>query len=301
MLNKINMTRKIFAVAAMCLGFCLSMSAQIFYKVEGNGLKSPSYIFGTHHLAPLSVIDEVPGCREAFNNAEQIIGEVDMTIDQMELAMKMQPYMLAPSDSTLSKVIAPEDFARINEEFKKWAPMPGMELSMLDMMKPMVITSMVSVQMVKEKLPGFNPTEQLDTYFQGQGKAKGKQVKGLETPEFQAGVLYGSESIADQAKALVELLDNPDENVSKSQELNDAYLAQDIDALFKLTEKENEDSSTFLEILINKRNKDWIEKLPAIMNEAPAFIAVGALHLPGENGVVEGLRKAGYTVTPIKK
>lgn len=295
------MRKRIATVAALAVMCVMSVSAQIFYKVEDNGLKTPSYIFGTHHLAPLSIIDEVPGCRDAFNNAEQVIGEIDMTIDQMELAMKIQPYMLAPSDSTLSKVISTEDFARINEEFKKWAPMPGMDLSMLDMMKPMVITAMVSVQMVKDKLPGFNPTEQLDTYFQGQGKATGKTVKGLESPEFQAGVLYNSESIANQAKALVELLDNPDENVSKSQELNDAYLAQDIDALFALSEKENQDSSAFMEILINKRNADWVEKLPAIFNDGATFVAVGALHLPGENGVIEGLRKAGYTVTPIKK
>lgn len=295
------MKRKIFASVILSIAVSLSASAQIFYKVEGKGLQYPAYIFGTHHLAPLSVIDEVPGCREAFNNAQQIVGEIDMTVDQMELAMKMQPYMLAPSDSTLSKVIAPDDFKRINEEFKKWAPMPGMELSMLDMMKPMVISSMVSMEMVKQKLPGFNPTEQLDTYFQGQGKATGKTIKGLETPEFQAGVLYGSESIAKQAEALVELLDNPEENVSMSQQLNEAYLAQDIDALFELSQKENKDSSAFLEILINKRNANWIEKLPGLMKEAPTFIAVGALHLPGENGVIEGLKKAGYIVTAIKK
>lgn len=295
------MKRKITAIASLALLFCVSATAQIFYKVEGNGLKTPSYIFGTHHLAPLSVIDEVPGCRDAFKSAEQVVGEIDMTVDQMELAMKMQPYMLAPSDSTLSKVISEEDFKRINEEFKKWAPMPGMELQMLDMMKPMVVTAMVSVEMVKKELPGFNPTEQLDTYFQGQGKATGKSVKGLETPEFQAGVLYGTEPISNQAKALIELLDKPEENIAKSKELNEAYLAQDIDALYALSKEENGESSEFMELLINKRNADWINKLPAIMQEAPAFVAVGALHLPGENGVIEGLRKAGYKVTPIKK
>lgn len=295
------MKRKFTTLVSLMLVACVPAFSQIFYKVEGNGLKSPSYIFGTHHLAPLSVIDSVPGCREAYNAAEQVVGEIDMTLDQMELAMKMQPYMLAPSDSTLSKVIAPEDFSRINEEFKKWAPMPGMELTMLDMMKPMVVTSMVSVEMVKKKLPGFNPQEQLDTYFQLQGKATGKKIKGLETPEFQAEVLYGTDPISKQAKSLIEILDNPDEGVEKSQKLNEAYLAQDLDKLFEFAKSENEDSTAFLDILINKRNADWITKLPALMQEAPTFVAVGALHLPGENGVIEGLRKAGYKVTAIKK
>lgn len=295
------MKMKISVIVSMFLMLCASASAQIFYKVEGNGLKTPSYIFGTHHLAPLSVIDSVPGCRDAYKAAEQVVGEIDMTLDQMELAMKMQPYMLAPSDSTLSKVIAPEDFKRINEEFKKWAPMPGMELTMLDMMKPMVVTSMISVEMVKKKLPGFNPNEQLDTYFQLHGKATGKKIKGLETPEFQAEVLYGTDPISKQAESLVEILDNPDDGVEKSKKLNEAYLAQDLEALYELAKSENEDSTAFIDILINKRNADWIVKLPAIMQEAPAFVAVGALHLPGENGVIAGLRKAGYKVTAIKK
>lgn len=292
---------KFFTFAAACIAIAFSASSQVFYRVEGNGLESPSYIFGTHHLAPLSVIDEIPGCREALNSAKQIVGEIDMTVDQMALAMKMQPYMMAPADSTLSKVIAPQDFSRIREEFKKYAPMPGMEIDMLEPMKPMVITAMVSVQIVKDKLPGYNAAEQLDTYFQQFGKENGKIIKGLETPEFQAGVLYGTESIANQAKALVELLDNPSEAIQKSEAMNQAYLKQDIESLLKLMKEDEADEEKFMKVLVNQRNANWISELPAIMKEAPAFIAVGALHLPGENGVIEGLRKAGYTVTPIMK
>ena len=84
------MKRRITALLSLAVLFCISTSAQIFYKVEGNGLKNPSYIFGTHHLAPLSVIDEVPGCRDAYKSASQVVGEIDMTVNQMELASKIQ-------------------------------------------------------------------------------------------------------------------------------------------------------------------------------------------------------------------
>ena len=151
------MKRKLISVALTALFVCMGASAQIFYKIEGNGLKAPSYIFGTHHLAPLSVIDSIPGCKDAFAGVEQIVGEIDMTIDQMQLAQKMQPYMLAPQDSTLSKVIPAGDFARLNEEFKKWAPMPGMSLEMFDMLKPMVVTAF------------FEPSGPLCHYFKMDG------------------------------------------------------------------------------------------------------------------------------------
>ena len=121
--------------AALFVAIAVPASAQVLYKVEGNGLESPSYVFGTHHLAPISVIDQF-GAKAPYESVSQVVGEIDMTQDQMALVQAMQPHMMAPADSTLSKVIAPEDFTIISEEFKKWAPMQGMELSMLDMMKP---------------------------------------------------------------------------------------------------------------------------------------------------------------------
>lgn len=296
------MKRKIFVLASMALILVTSASAQIFYKIEGNGLDAPSYIFGTHHLAPLSVIDQIPGCKDALAGAEQVVGEIDMTVDQMTMAMKMQPYMLAPTDSTLSKVFTPEEFGIVGKEFEKWAPMPGMQLQMLDMMKPMVVSSMITVGMISKELPDFNPAEQLDLYFQNVAKEGGKSIKGLETPEFQAQVLYGSVPIAEQAKALLGLAKDPEEAIAKSKKLNELYLAQDIAGLLELSNAEDDssDEAAFMEALVDKRNADWITKLPGIMSEKPSFIAVGALHLPGENGVVEGLRKAGYTVTAIQ-
>ncbi len=294
------MSKRIFLLLNFIILTFSICNSQIFYKVEGNGLKSPSYIFGTHHLAPLSIIDSIPGCREALKNAGEIVGEIDMTIDQMTLAMKMQPYMMAPQDSTLSKVIKPEDFARINEEFKKWAPMPGMELTMLEPMKPMVVTSMVAIQIVKDKLPGFNPTEQLDTYFQLQGKEAGKKIKGLESPEFQAQILYAAEPISKQAANLVEMLDNPQKNIENAEKLNKAYLNQDLESLFSTMVDDEDASPEYLDRIVNSRNANWLKSLPEILKGNSCFIAVGALHLPGEKGIIEGLKKLGYTVTPIK-
>lgn len=285
-------------LTSLVLLCAISANAQILFKVEGNGLKSPSYIFGTHHLAPLSVIDKV-GAGEAFTNSEQVIGEIDMTQDQMALGMAMQPHMMAPADSTLSKVISPEDFAIINENFKKWAPAPGMDLSMLDMMKPMVATSMVAMGMAAEAMPGFNPQEQLDTYFQFQGKNTGKTIAPLETADYQASVLFDSTPIAFQAEALVEMLKDPSKAMESTKALTAAYEAEDLDKMLSLSEADDEHPE-FMIALLDRRNADWLTKLPDMISKAPSFIAVGALHLAGDKGIVEGLRKLGYTVTPVK-
>lgn len=284
--------------AALFIAVAVPASAQILYKVEGNGLASPSYVFGTHHLAPISVIEKF-GVTDPYKSASQIVGEIDMTQNQMALAQAMQPHMMAPADSTLTKVIAKEDFTVISEEFKKWAPMQGMELSMLDMMKPMAVNTMIAATMAQQAMPGFNPAEQLDSWFQIQGKNEGKKIIPLETVEQQATLLFDTTPISYQAEALVELLKNPSKALENTKALTDAYNNQDLDKMLKLSEDEDEHPE-FMTALLDKRNAVWLSKLPDIFKEAPTFVAVGALHLAGDKGIIEGLRKLGYKVTPVK-
>ena len=53
------------------------------------------------------------------------------------------------------------------------------------------------------------------------------------------------------------------------------------------------------DILLNNRNYNWVEKLKKLMPGKSLVVAVGAGHLPGDKGVINLLRKAGFTVTPI--
>ncbi|MCH5232586.1 MAG: TraB/GumN family protein [Muribaculaceae bacterium] len=284
----------LFLATVILLG--INCKAQIFYKISGNGLEKPSYIFGTHHLAPLSILDQY-NMDAYFDLVDQIVAELDLTQDQMAIAMAMQPYMLAPADSTLSKVISPEDFAEISETFKQYSPIPGVELSMFEPMKPAVVTTNVTVGIMAKLLPDFNPEQQLDTYFMITGADKDKEIIGLETPEFQAEQLFNFTPISQQAKDLVELLKDPEKNIDKAKELNEAYMAGDLNAIEAL--KEDEDDDDFEQILVVERNREWLKKLPGIMADGPSLIVVGALHLPGEEGVLTGLRTQGYTITPI--
>lgn len=293
------MTKTKLTLAAISLAFSFAASAQVLYKVEGNQLSSPSYLFGTHHLAPVSKIQEF-GADVPFRSASIVVGELDMTADQMQMAAAMQPYMVAPADSTLSKVISAEDYAKISPEFEKWSPMPGMTLQMLDGLKPMAVSTMVTSTMIIKDIPEFNPQEQLDSWFQIQGKADGKKIVPLETPDFQASVLFGSTPVSYQAESLVELLKDPAKALEQVKTLNQAYNKQDLKAMLRLSEEDSEHPE-FMKALLDRRNADWLTKLPDIMQEGSAFIAVGALHLAGEKGLVEQLRKAGYTVTPMSR
>lgn len=290
-----NKSRLILILAALFA--TLGASAQLLYKVEGNGLTSPSYIFGTHHLAPISIIDSV-GARAPFEQAAQVVGEIDMTRPQMELAQAMQPHMMAPADSTLSKVLSSDDYRYVSEVFPEYAPMPGMQLQMLEIMKPMAVSTMVAVNISAKAMPDYDPTQQLDSWFQTAGAEQGKQIVPLETADFQASVLFDSTPIAYQAEALVELLRDPQKAVESARRLTAAYRAGDLRAMEQIA-AEDEVHPEFTQALLDRRNENWLGILPDIMQRGSAFIAVGALHLAGDRGIVEGLRKKGYTVTAV--
>lgn len=284
----------------MLLTAVLACNAQICYKIEGQGLSKPSYVFGTHHMAPLSVIDSVPGCRKAFNNADLVVGEINLASQNILKLLKLAKYMAAPQDSTLSKLYTPEEFDRIKAVADQYGVTKTATIHALDGMKPMTVNALLTVAIMKQVMPEFKEDQQLDTYFQLQGKQLKKKIFGLETPEFQAKLLYCSTPIAIQASQLLKLVDNPEANIENAKKLNAAYFAQDLDALYNLMVEESADEQAFVEQLVNVRNADWLTKLPEQMQKGSAFIAVGAMHLPGEKGILEGLRRMGYTVTPMK-
>lgn len=290
---------KAIALLAALLFLPTSLLAQIFYKIEGNGLKEPSYLFGTHHLAPYSTLDKFPSLRTAFDSTKAVCGEIDMTGNPMLLAMSMQKYMMAPADSTLNLLVPPDTLAAMNREFIKHAPQEGVTLYNMGMMRPMVLTSLVSLDVITKSMPDYTPGEQLDAYFQKTGKEQGKDIIALETPEMQAELLYCSTPVSKQLEELQEALKNPELLLETAAKLNKAYADCNLDEMIALSLSEQEDPA-FLNALLTQRNKNWAKQLPDIIGMQPTFIAVGALHLAGENGIVTLLRNLGYTVTPIQ-
>lgn len=290
--------KKIIMTLLMLIVIGFSVNSQVCYKITGNGLKQPSYLFGTHHLAPLKQFSENQEAVKAFESATTVVGEIDMTIDQMTMSQAMLPYMVAPADSTLSKLLTPEQIATTNDFIAKHIS-PMYNISMFDALKPIALEQNITVMIIAQNFPGYNPAEQLDSYFQAQGKASNKKIMALETLEQQAELLFNIHSIAKQLNDLMEIIENPAQLIEESTKLNEAYAAEDMNQMLEIS-KSVEDDPVFFEKLLINRNNDWMTKLPAIMNDNSAFIAVGCLHLVGEYGLITQLRNAGYTIEPIK-
>lgn len=293
---------KSFIGAILFICVAISANAQLLWKVTGNGVDAPSYIMGTHHLAPFSIMDSIAGLRQAMRETQQVYGELKMSELESPATMQlMQKSMMIDSDTTLTTLFSPEDYATVNKFCKENMMM---DLSMAPKLKPAYLLNNVVVMAYVKHVGKFNPQEQLDTFFQSQASKNGKKVDGLESPEFQFNLLFNGASLQRQAQLLMCTLHNIDSEVENIKKLTDAYMRQDLRTMLEISEQRKGNQCDPLpteeDAMIFNRNKAWAEKLPAILKAAPTFVAVGALHLPGEKGLLNLLKKQGYTVEPVK-
>jgi uncharacterized protein len=126
-----------------------------------------------------------------------------------------------------------------------------------------------------------------------------KPIEGLESVEDQVAALSKA-PIEKQAEDLYKMALEPEKSLAQFKELVAVYKMQDSEKLTGFIAKQSADNPDFTNDLLDARNKNWIPKIEKMMKEQPTFFAVGGGHLGGENGVVNLLRKQGYTVTAVK-
>lgn len=301
------MKKYIFTLVLIAVAL-IEANAQVLYKISGNGLRQPSYIVGTYHLAPISFVDSIKGIRTAMQETAQVCGELDMQdLMTAENMQKMQAAMMLPEGQTLKTIFTADELVKVNAML---ANVLGADLSnpmveqQIGRLTPQALTTQLSLIMCMKKHPGFNPQEQFDTYFQQEATEKNKKVLGLETVDFQIKTLFGGMSLDRQKQLLLCAADNIEKSENDTERMLQAYFKQDLAALLALMEEKEGtacDSTPEEETaLIYGRNADWVKKIPSIMEAAPTLFVVGAGHLPGQRGVLTLLQSSGYTVEGVK-
>lgn len=289
--------KRILAIIALLLLAVPAANAQLLWKISGRGIGKPSYILGTHHAVPYTFCDTIPGLMKAFGEVEHVVGEFDMLkMDAMtpQQMQNMQKMMMMPADTTMASLFSDAQRDTLDAYLKNTL---GANLQMLSSMKPMTIMVTVQQKILMELIPDIASLTGIDKYMQTLAAEKGKQVGGLETMEYQLGLLYGS-SLQDQADALLDMV-RQSNSKELLQELTVAYKTQNLDTLWKIFQ----DQMTELEYdaLVKTRNLNWLEEMKHLLTTQSALYVVGAGHLPGDAGMINLLRDAGYKVRPVKR
>ncbi len=278
----------------------MASQAQLLWKVNGSSLARPSYILGTYHLAPVSMLDEIPGFDQALEGCDVVVGELDK--EEMKNPgglMSLASTMMAPADSTLDKLFTPQELQVIEQVFNKYCGAIGLPFSLLGRLKPEAVNMLIT-QMRVSALDTDN-TNYIDMGVQYRGAKLGRPSMGLETMREQAELMFNS-PIAEQAKRLLEACEDDDAQDEMSQALKQAYMSQDLVKLEEVFRQSAGDNwgDARMDALLTHRNINWVEKLVKIMPERACLVCVGAGHLLGDKGLLQLLRDQGYTVEPVQ-
>jgi uncharacterized protein YbaP (TraB family) len=275
----------------------------LLWKIETPGA-APSWLFGTMHMTDDRVTHLTPSAEQAFAGAGTVVIETTEVLDQaamMAAIAKTPELMMFTDGTTLTSLLSPEDRKALEEGLAK----RGITLASVSKMKPWILAALVSLPQceLSRKAAG---APVLDVKLAEDAKAAGKTIEGLET-------------VADQLKAMASLpmdfhLQGLVETVKLGDRIDDV-----IETMIVLYEREdtgtfwplfravlpqeagaNDSYAAFEQAMIVERNKTMAKNAEPMLTTGNAFIAVGALHLPGPEGLIELLRKGGHTVSVVR-
>ncbi len=285
-----NVVKHIVRIALLTAFIIVTSSAwaqSLLYKVTGNTIKNPVYIYGTIHALPKAdfFIDE--RVTKKMGKAQKVVLEIDMSSSTMTI--EVQAAMIMQNNS-IDKLLSSEDYNKIRQFFADSLQLP---LDMLKQIKPLMLSSFMLPKLIGEESASY------ETYFLQKAMEQGKPVGGLETVAEQIGYL-DKIPLDQQAKMLMESINDFNESRAEFRTLVETYKSRDVEKVYTKMMETSEEYKDFSEYLIDARNKNWIPRIIELANQQITFIAVGCGHLGGEKGVLNLLREQGFTVEMLK-
>lgn len=302
----------------------------LLWEISGNGLQQPSYLFGTAHggsfIASTYILDSIPCFDKAFSSVTQYIGE---RVVKENGSSYFNPNIL-PVDSTYAELLEKEDLVILDsillKYFKKSSEninfVPSDLTNMIKQEKifeiaEQMIASKFSASLLVDTIPHVNEyffisKRTMDSHLNERAFKKGYSTVGLDDIiNFQFEFYTDSTlTLKQQAEKMIDEFrgDELDNALSdflfkkEAESLKNAYYAQDLNKIDSISVVLYSDSTYLGEKqreLLFERNIKWMEHIPSLIREQPSFIAVGIRHLPGKNGLIDLLRKEGFTVKPL--
>lgn len=272
----------------------------LLWRIEHPGVET-SWLFGTMHMSDPRVVTLPPAAQAAFDKADTVVIETTDVLDQakMSAALLSRPELMMFTDATtLSSLLSPEDKAVVDEELDRRGIPPGS----VQKMKPWMLAALVSLPACElaRKTAG---APVLDVRLAGDAKAAGKDVAGLESITGQLEAM-ASLPIEFHVRGLVETLRLGDKVEDVMETMVRIYLGGETGLFWPFfraalpSEGDEEGYAAFQETMIDVRNETMADGATPLIEKGGAFIAVGALHLAGESGLIELLRQRGFDVEP---
>ena len=280
----------------------LENGQHLLWKVERAGL-APSYLFGTVHLTDTRVREISERTRAALRGAKAVLLETSDISPQTTAAALVSAARTAvyTDGRTLDQLLTKDEFKKVQQTMDR----AGVRAASAYIYRPWMVSMMLSASNCeRRRIRDGEPV--LDMALAQEARIHGIPITGLETAEEQIRTLASlpEDQQLGMLRANLALIDETDNLMETMVQL---YLERRIGAVWELQMALAETAGVpasafdaFRQTVIVDRNVKMYETARSDFEQGGAFMAVGALHLPGEDGLVALLRNAGYTVTPVE-
>ena len=284
------MKKFILSLTLLC-GCVLGSQAQLLYKVSKDSSDvKPSYIVASNRLInPMGTITQVSELRNAMTYTDQMYFEVNKAAyaNSLKDAKKLE------NGKTLLSLLTPAQQTKLNAFLKKYMEVDFrssyVQKKYGNLTPAALMEDLEQLLFVANHMGQYDPTHTFDQYFEAQAKANNETVGGLSEIDDYINATY-KKDLKQQVAQLVSFLENENVELSKLNKAVDAYGAQNLDAVSKAS-ADRVDKALLAA---------WTAKMQTVMAEKPTFFVVDAANLGGEEGILQKLRQAGYTVEGLK-
>jgi len=256
----------------------------LLYEISGNSLKKSSYLYGTMHITSKQQSPIYEKAKEKLVTCKLYVMELDPA--KMNIPAIYGKLML-PDNKSLKDYMSINDYEALRIKFSE---ITGYQLLMFEKFQPIMIESILEIMQTQNKTDSSD-VMMMDMELSSLATKNNLKTKGIETPTEQIDAMLRI-PIEDQIKMLLAGLQDSIENTE------DLYAKNDIDSLYLATVSGM--TATAQKALITDRNKNMADRIDLLMKKQSIFIAVGAAHLGGEEGLVNLLKRKGYTLKEIR-
>jgi uncharacterized protein YbaP (TraB family) len=267
-------------------------SKATLWKVRGD--HNSVYLLGSIHVLSKQVYPLKPALERAFDDADQVVFEIDLTrFDQKSFSKEFSRTAYYPPGQSLSSKLTPETIELLNRVL----PSYGLSLRRVEHLRPWYLAEALSSRTLESA--GFTNRFGVDLYFYRKAKAAGKPMLGLETLRDQAEI-FDRFNDRQNEQYLLSTISGLPEYAEMIRRLVNAWKDGDVRLLDRLLNQDKEADPITHETLFSRRNAKWVPEIERFAHGSGNYlIIVGAGHLVGDDGVVAQLRRAGFSVQQL--
>jgi uncharacterized protein len=274
-------------LAVGLLGCLTAQAASPVWAIRGT--HNTVYLAGSVHLLPTEQATLPAALMRAYADSRRLVMELDLgKLDPQQVAGWMTEHGKLPAGTTLSAVIGAQRYGKVTHAVGDF----GLPPQALDDEAPWVVAiELTDLEYLKL---GFDPGQGVEQQLVQRASSDGKATAGLETVDAELGSLV-TLSQADQVRLLDQTLQELDGPPTEVTDILNAWRSGDAPRLAQLLAGEYGEFPELYRALVTERNRRWLPQIEQMLEgHDNCLVVVGALHLVGDGGLLELLRRDGY-------